>query len=146
MTASQQSQDRFDLQRFVNAQGPVYDQVLRELQAGDKQGHWMWFIFPQLKGLGHSHMAQHYGIGSREEAQAYIEHRVLGPRLEESTRLVNAVSKKSISEILGYPDDLKFRSSMTLFSAIAPQREEFRLALEKYFDGERDQRTLDLLA
>src|SRR5258708_1620085 len=104
----------FDLQRFVNAQNPVYEQVCVELRAGRKEGHWMWFIFPQLRGLGHSAMATAFGIVSREEAVAYLDHAVLGPRLRECTRLVNLVESRTIGQILGYPDDLKFRSSMSL--------------------------------
>src|SRR6201985_1982472 len=109
--------DPFDLQRFVTAQSPIFGTALAELRAGHKQSHWMWFIFPQLRGLGSSPMAERYGIGSREEAEAYISHPVLGPRLRECTEIVNAVQDASIEQILGYPDNLKFRSSMTLFSA-----------------------------
>src|ERR1700748_1968409 len=105
------------LKRFVDAQDAVYPRVVIELRAGHKQSHWMWFIFPQLRGLGSSPMAERYGIGSREEAEAYISHPVLGPRLRECTEIVNAVQDASIEQILGYPDNLKFRSSMTLFSA-----------------------------
>src|SRR4051794_11328127 len=103
--------DPYDLQRFLDAQARVIDQVRAELRAGHKQSHWMWFIFPQLRGLGSSSMAERYGIASRGEAQAYIAHPVLGPRLRECTEIVNAVQDASIEHILGYPDDLKFRSS-----------------------------------
>ena len=137
--------DPHDLQRFVDAQESVIEQVLSELRAGRKQGHWMWFIFPQLKGLGHSAMANHYGIASKEEAEAYLNHPVLGPRLIESTQLVNAVAGRSIDAILGYPDNLKFRSSITLFALVAPENSLFREALRKYFDGKMDDRTADLL-
>jgi uncharacterized protein (DUF1810 family) len=131
-----------DLRRFVEAQDPVYEQVLAELRAGRKRTHWMWFIFPQLRGLGSSAMAERYGIASRQEAEEYLRHPVLGPRLIECTRLVNAIEGRTIDEIFGYPDDLKFRSSMTLFAAVAVGQTEFQRALEKYFNGERDPLTL----
>ena len=134
--------DPYDLQRFLDAQARVIDQVRAELRAGSKQSHWMWFIFPQLRGLGSSSMAERYGISSREEAEAYVAHPVLGPRLRECTELVNAVQNASIEEILGYPDDLKFRSSMTLFSAVTNDDAVFRLALQKYFNGKPDAKTL----
>jgi uncharacterized protein (DUF1810 family) len=137
--------DPFDLQRFVDAQAPVYRQVTAELSRGRKQSHWMWFIFPQLAGLGHSPMAQRFAVASREEAAAYLEHPTLGSRLRECTALVNAVEGKTITEILGSPDDLKFRSSMTLFNAVAADS-EFSAALDKYYRGELDQKTLQLLA
>ncbi len=135
----------FDLQRFVNAQDPVYVTVCSELRAGQKRSHWMWFIFPQLRGLGHSAMADAFGIASRQEAAAYLDHPVLGPRLLECTRLVNLVNGRSISQLLGYPDDLKFRSSMTLFANVAPDGRVFKDALEKYFGGEPDPLTLERL-
>ncbi|CCE08257.1 conserved hypothetical protein [Bradyrhizobium sp. STM 3843] len=134
----------FDLDRFVAAQDPLYSQVVAELAAGHKQSHWMWFIFPQLAGLGFSAMAQRYAIGSRAEAEAYLAHPVLGPRLVECTRLVVEVSGKSIHTILGSPDDMKFRSSMTLFDAVSDQP-LFAQALDKYYEGEKDQATLDIL-
>src|SRR5580692_2687976 len=109
--------DLFDLRRFVDAQATVYRQIVKELSHGRKQTHWMWFIFPQIAGLGFSAMAHRFAIGSRAEAAAYLEHDVLGPRLVECTRLVNAASDRSITDILGSPDDMKFRSSMTLFDA-----------------------------
>jgi uncharacterized protein (DUF1810 family) len=136
--------DPFDLARFVDAQAPVYRQVVAELSRGRKQSHWMWFIFPQLAGLGSSAMAQRFAIASRAEAIAYLKHDILGPRLLECTRLVNAVEGKTIREILGSPDDLKFRSSMTLFAA-ASSAPEFAAALKKYYGGEADPRTLELL-
>ena len=135
----------FDLQRFVNAQNAVYDQVCAELRAGQKQSHWVWFIFPQLRGLGHSAVAEAYGIASRQEAVAYLEHAVLGPRLRECTRLVNLVEGHSISLILDYPDNLKFRSSMTLFANAASDNQVFKEALRKYFGGEPDPLTLERL-
>jgi uncharacterized protein (DUF1810 family) len=135
----------FDLQRFVKAQDPVYMTVCAELRAGQKTSHWMWFIFPQLRGLGHSAMAEAFGIASRQEAAAYLDHPVLGPRLLECTRLVNLVKGRSIRQILGYPHDLKFRSSMTLFASVAPDVQIFREDLEKYFGGEPDPLTLEKL-
>ena len=136
--------DPFDLERFVGAQSPVYERVLAELRRGRKQSHWMWFIFPQLAGLGHSAMAQRFAIASTEEARAYLAHGLLGPRLRECTALVNAVEGRTISEILGSPDDLKFCSSMTLFAAVSGET-EFSSAIAKYCGGTRDRRTLDLL-
>jgi uncharacterized protein (DUF1810 family) len=137
--------DPFDLQRFVDAQAPVYRRVLAELRQGQKQSHWIWFIFPQLAGLGHSPMAQRFAIGTREEAVAYLGHGVLGPRLSECTALVNAVEGRTIREILGSPDDLKFCSSMTLFGAVSSDP-EFAEALRKFHGGTPDRRTLALLA
>lgn len=130
--------DHFNLERFVRAQDPVIEDVRSELRAGRKDSHWMWFIFPQVRGLGSSPTAEKYAIGSREEAEAYLAHPVLGPRLRECTELMNAVQDKSIGQILGYPDDLKFRSSMTLFSIVANDNGVFRKALDKYFNGEPD--------
>jgi uncharacterized protein (DUF1810 family) len=137
--------DPFDLERFVDAQAPVFRRVLAELRQGQKQSHWMWFIFPQLNGLGHSPMAQRFGITSRDEASAYLRHAVLGPRLRECTALVNAVEGRTIREILGSPDDLKFCSSMTLFGAVS-SNPEFAAAIEKFHAGTPDRKTLDLLA
>jgi uncharacterized protein (DUF1810 family) len=137
--------DAYDLQRFLDAQNPVFEQVSSELREGRKQGHWMWFVFPQLKGLGHSWMASRFGISSRDEAEAYLRHPILGPRLKECTRLVNLVEGRSIEQIFGYPDNLKFHSSMTLFAHVASDKELFINALQKYFDGERDSLTLDRL-
>ena len=137
--------DPFGLQRFVDAQNPVYEEVRAELRIGRKRGHWMWFIFPQLRGLGSSAIAGAFGISSRQEAVAYLAHPVLGPRLRECTRLVNLVEGRAISQIFGYPDDLKFRSSMTLFASVASGDQVFKDALDKYFDGEPDSLTLDLL-
>jgi uncharacterized protein (DUF1810 family) len=137
--------DPFDLERFVNAQNTVYEQVCAELRAGEKRSHWMWFIFPQLRGLGHSATATAFGIVSRQEAAAYLDHSVLGPRLRECTRLVNLVKGRSIGQILGYPDDLKFRSSMTLFAYVAADNQVFYEALRKYFGGEPDPLTLERL-
>jgi uncharacterized protein (DUF1810 family) len=137
--------DPFDLDRFVQAQAPVYSRVVLELSAGRKQSHWMWFVFPQVAGLGFSAMSQRYAIASCEEAKAYLAHDVLGPRLIECTGLVLAVQGRSINAILGAPDDAKFRSSMTLFAAVGEQA-IFGAALDRYFAGERDGPTLDILA
>ena len=136
--------DSFDLQRFLDAQSSVYPRVLAELRRGQKQSHWMWFIFPQIAGLGHSAMAQRFAIASRGEAVAYLGHAVLGHRLRECTALVNAVDGRAIREILGTPDDLKFRSSMTLFGAVSTDP-EFAAAISKFYGGRPDQATLDLL-
>jgi uncharacterized protein (DUF1810 family) len=137
--------DPHNLKRFVDAQQAEFEQVCAELRAGHKRSHWIWFIFPQMKGLGHSETANYYGIASRQEAEAYLAHPVLGSRLRECTRLVTAVEGRSIDQILGYPDDLKFRSSMTLFASTASDNQIFRDALQKYFAGKPDQRTIDLL-
>jgi len=136
--------DPFDLQRFLDAQAPIYARVVAELRRAQKQTHWMWFVFPQLAGLGHSAMAQRFAIASREEAVAYLGHGVLGPRLRECTALVTAVEGRTAREILGSPDDLKFQSSMTLFGAVSSDP-EFSAAIAKFYGGRPDQRTLDLL-
>jgi len=138
--------DAFDLNRFVDAQAGVYDDVLAELRAGQKRSHWIWFIFPQMKGLGRSPLAHHFGIGSLDEARAYWSHPVLGPRLEECTQLVNRVEGRSIHDIFGTPDDMKFRSSMTLFSRAAADSAIFNGALQKYFNGEPDGMTLEAIS
>jgi len=136
----------FDLDRFVQAQAPVLSQVRLELSEGRKRSHWMWFVFPQLSGLGHSSMARRYAIASLAEAQAYLEHPVLGPRLTECAELVNKVEDRSIHQILGSPDDLKFRSSMTLFALAQQDGPVFRRALHKYFDGALDPLTVEKLS
>ena|SRR5438309_871093 len=135
--------DGFDLERFVSAQAPVIEQVRRELAVGQKRTHWMWFVFPQLRGLGRSPTALHYGISTAAEARAYLAHPVLGPRLVECTALVNQVHGKTALQIFGSPDDMKFRSCMTLFATL--QISPFRDALDKYFGGEPDTLTLGLL-
>jgi uncharacterized protein (DUF1810 family) len=137
--------DPFNLRRFVDAQGPAYEQIRSELRHGEKQGHWMWFVFPQLRGLGHSQTAFVFGISGREEAVAYLAHPVLGPRLLECARLVNLIEERSIHQIFGYPDDLKFKSCMTLFAAVTTDHQVFTEALEKFFKGELDRATLRLL-
>ncbi|WP_428391218.1 DUF1810 domain-containing protein [Lichenicoccus sp.] len=133
------------LQRFVDAQDRVLEQVLRELRQGRKRTHWMWFVFPQLAGLGHSAMAQHYAIASLDEARAYLAHPLLGPRLATCTDLVCAVRGRSIDQILGSPDDLKFRSSMTLFSRAQSEDPRFQDALDRYFAGRPDLLTITRL-
>jgi uncharacterized protein (DUF1810 family) len=135
----------YDLQRFVEAQDRTYQSVLDELRVGQKRGHWMWYIFPQIKGLGVSAMAQKYAISSQEEARAYSEHPILGSRLRECTRLVMNVEERSVKQIFGYPDNLKFRSCMTLFEYSAANNSIFQDALLKYYDGKPDQLTLDIL-
>ena len=138
--------DPFNLQRFVDAQaGGVYEQALSEIRAGEKRSHWMWYIFPQIEGLGGSPMSRKYAISSRDEAKAYSEHLILGPRLRECTRLVVNVEGRSAEQIFPYPDHLKFRSCMTLFEHSAVDPAIFRRALLKYFGGKGDQSTLDIL-
>jgi uncharacterized protein (DUF1810 family) len=137
--------DPYNLQRFVAAQDPMFERVCAELRHGLKTSHWMWFIFPQIKGLGHSSVAQHYAISSRAEAEAYMEHPILGPRLRECTRLVIAIQGRSIHDILGTPDDLKFCSSMTLFAHATPDNQVFLDALQKYFAGKFDPLTIQRL-
>jgi uncharacterized protein (DUF1810 family) len=135
----------FDPDRFVKAQDPVIETVLRELRAGRKETHWMWFVFPQLRGLGRSSMAQHYGIENLAEARAYLDHAVLGPRLRECVEAVLSVTGRTLHDIFGSPDDVKFRSSMTLFALASGNGMPFRLALDLYCDGQDDPATLDLL-
>ena len=137
--------DPYDLQRFVEAQAPFYDQALAELRDGRKRTHWMWFIFPQLSGLGHSAMAQRYAIASLDEAKAYLAHPLLGSRLRECAHAVLAVPDRSIHEIFGSPDDLKYRSSMTLFERADRADPVFAECLQKYFAGEPDRQTQALL-
>jgi uncharacterized protein (DUF1810 family) len=136
--------DPHNLQRFVDAQHPIYGQVRDELQAGRKETHWMWFIFPQIKGLGRSATAQKYALQNIDEAKAYLEHPLLGFRLRECTQLVNAVTGRSIEDIFGYPDHLKFHSCMTLFAKASAAEKAFTAALDKYFNGE-DTQTLEQL-
>ena len=133
------------LERFVQAQDPVIDRVLAELSAGRKASHWMWFVFPQIQGLGRSPTARRFAISSRAEAEGYLRHEVLGPRLRECTRLVNAVDGRGVEEIFGHPDCLKFRSSMTLFAHAAVDNRIFLDALRKYFRGEEDALTVERL-
>ena len=135
--------DPFNLQRFVKAQEPVFERITAELRAGYKVSHWMWFVFPQIRGLGSSRMAQAYAIASLEEAVAYLKHPILGPRLRECTRLVNEVQGRSIEDIFGDPDFMKFRSSMTLFAHATSDNQVFLEALQKYYDGEQDESTVE---
>ncbi|CAO3431273.1 DUF1810 domain-containing protein [Azospirillum doebereinerae] len=133
-----QTNNPFDLQRFVTAQEPVFATVLEELRAGRKRSHWMWFVFPQRRGLGRSETALFYGIDSLDEARAYLAHPILGPRLEQATRAVLAIQGRSLHAIFGYPDDLKFRSSMSLFAEAAGARPNpYREALDRWPDDER---------
>jgi uncharacterized protein (DUF1810 family) len=136
--------DSFDLARFVDAQAQVYPQVVSELRAGRKRSHWMWFIFPQIAGLGHSAMAMKFAVKSKDEAAAYLAHSVLGPRLLQCTHLVLAVENRSINDIPGSPDDIKFRSSMTLFATLGVD-DVFHRAIEKYFPAGPDHSTLEIL-
>jgi len=132
----------FDLERFTQAQAPVYRQVLAELQQGAKRSHWMWFVFPQVEGLGSSSMAERYAIGSRAEAEAYLRHPVLGPRLVECTQLMLQHEGTSANAILGSPDDMKFRSCMTLFAAVSEKGSPFERALAVFYGGNRDEKTV----
>jgi uncharacterized protein (DUF1810 family) len=139
------STDPYDLERFVEAQSRVWEQVRSELRQGSKRGHWMWFIFPQMKGLGMSETSRVYGIGSREEAVAYLKHPALGLRLVECTRLVLGVKSRTAEQIFGGVDAMKFHSSMTLFAEVSLRETAFAEAIEKYFDGEKDAATLEIL-
>ncbi|AWY40240.1 DUF1810 family protein [Pseudomonas putida] len=142
---STDQQDAFNLQRFILAQDPVFDRVQAELDAGHKRSHWMWFVFPQFAGLGDSDMSKRYAIRSREEALAYLEHPLLGARLRICTQEVLNIQQRSVAAIFGHPDDLKFHSSMTLFSQVAPEDSLFHQALNQYFHGILDDWTLSLL-
>ena len=135
----------YDLDRFVKAQAYDYDAALREIRSGRKRSHWMWYIFPQLQGLGFSSTAQYYGIRDLEEAKAYIAHPVLGPRLKEISEALLGLDTCDPSAVMGYPDDLKLRSCMTLFELAAPEQPVFGRVLEKYYVGRRDSCTLELL-
>ncbi len=138
--------DRFHLARFTRAQHDVYSRALAEIRAGDKRTHWMWFIFPQLVGLGRSAMAQEYAITGAAEARAYVAHPVLGPRLVECAEAALAVEERSALEIFGSPDDVKLRSCATLFAQVSPQGSVFHRLLDRFFQGVPDERTLELLA
>lgn len=139
-------QTYFSLERFEAAQSSVYAGALAELKAGRKSGHWMWFIFPQLRGLGHSAMADLFGLASLDEAKSYLDHPVLGARLRESTQAVLDATAASLNVIFGSPDDLKFRSCMTLFAQAGGKAETvFRASLDRWCQGRSDQKTLDLL-
>jgi uncharacterized protein (DUF1810 family) len=138
--------DPYDLTRFVQAQGRDYEQALAEIRAGDKRSHWMWYIFPQFKGLGSSPTSMHYAIQSAEEAAAYLRHTILGPRLLACAEAALQVEGRSALDLFGSPDDLKLRSSATLFASVSPDGSVFHQLLEKYFGGERDVRTIELMA
>jgi uncharacterized protein (DUF1810 family) len=138
--------DPYNLGRFLVAQDALFTQVCAELAAGRKQSHWMWFIFPQLRGLGSSAMAERYALGSLDEARAYLAHPLLGERLRACTQLANRIQGRTAQEVFGYPDYLKFRSSMTLFAQAVSGGQPFSEALAKYFGGEGDPRTRELLA
>jgi uncharacterized protein (DUF1810 family) len=137
--------DPFDLQRFVSAQEAIYPDVLAELHDGRKRTHWMWFIFPQIHGLGYSPTSKHYAIKSGEEARDYLNHPVLGKRLIECAEAILSVQGRSASAIFGSPDDMKLKSSMTLFDAVSPPGSIFARVLDRYFQGQRDRKTLDTL-
>ena len=138
--------DHSDLNRFLAAQEGIYGEALAEIRAGRKRSHWMWFIFPQFKGLGFSATTQHFAIRSAAEARAYLAHPVLGPRVIECAEAALAIEGRTAREIFGSPDDLKLRSSATLFASVSPDGSVFHRLLDKYFDGQPDRRTLELLA
>ena len=144
-SAAGRAEDPFDLNRFVQAQAPIYTDALAELAAGCKRSHWMWFIFPQIDGMGFSATTKLYSIKSLAEGRAYLAHPVLGARLGECTRTVLALDGRTALEIFGRPDNMKLQSSMTLFAAISPAESDFSAALEKYFNGKRDSRTVELI-
>jgi uncharacterized protein (DUF1810 family) len=137
--------DPYRLHRFLDAQNPVFEKVCSELREGRKQSHWMWFIFPQIAGLGSSAMSRRYGISALQEAEAYLREPILGERLRLCTRLVVTIEGRSIEQIFGYPDDLKFQSSMTLFASTELENQIFKDALQKYFAGKLDKKTLGRL-
>lgn len=138
-------EDRFCLDRFVQAQEEVYPRALAEILQGRKRSHWMWFIFPQIDGLGYSSTAKFYAIRSQDEAKAYLDDPLLGKRLKECAEALLTVQGKSAAEVFGYPDDLKLRSSMTLFASVSPVDSVFSRVLDRYFEGEQDQRTVNIL-
>jgi uncharacterized protein (DUF1810 family) len=142
LTFHSATDDPYNLRRFLDAQRDVYEQAERELRVGRKESHWMWFIFPQIKGLGRSAMAQKYAISSVAEAKAYLDHPLLGPRLRACTQLVTNVTGLSIEEIFGYPDFRKFQSSMTLFEQATDDNQVFKDALQKYYRAEHDRQTI----
>ncbi len=144
--SSSERADPFDLRRFVDAQDRVYDTVLEELRNGRKRSHWIWFVFPQLKGLGHSPTAIRYGISSLAEAKAYLDHDLLGPRLRQCTQVVAGIQGASADDIFGWPDNLKVRSSMTLFARATDEGADFRAVLERLYDGVEDALTIEQLA
>ena len=137
--------DPYDLNRFISAQEGVYDRALAELRGGLKRSHWMWYIFPQIDGLGHSPTTRHYSIKSLEEARQYLAHPILGARLVECAEAVLSVQERSASDIFGHPDDWKLQSSMTLFALVSGPRSVFERVLDKYYQGKRDSRTLQIV-
>jgi uncharacterized protein (DUF1810 family) len=137
--------DPYDLQRFISAQESVIDDVIHELKAGEKKTHWMWFVFPQIHGLGRSEIAKHYAISSKEEALAYLSHPVLGARLNQCVCILADLSGRSAEQIFGSTDAMKFRSSMSLFASVSADGNIFEAALSKYYDGRPDQATLEIL-
>ena len=137
--------DPFDLERFVSAQSGSYARALDELRAGRKRSHWIWFVFPEIRGLGLSPTSQHYGISGIDEARAYMSHPILGPRIVECAEALLALKGRTASAIMPYPDDLKLRSSMTLFERVAGPGSVFSRVIEEYYQGHRDERTLELL-
>ena len=145
MSNAPSTDDRYDLNRFVQAQEEIYPRALAEIRRGRKASHWMWFIFPQIDGLGYSSTAKFYAIKSKGEAKAYLNHPLLGKRLGECAKALLKITGRSAAEILGYPDDLKLRSSMTLFASISEPDSVFSQVLQQYFDAQPDQRTIDLL-
>ena len=145
MSSKGSGHDPYNLERFLLAQERVFDRVVSELRAKMKTSHWMWFIFPQIRGLGRSRISVEYAISCRDEARAYLQHPLLGPRLKECTRLVLEVQGRSVEDIFGSPDDMKFRSCMTLFAQVSPDDDLFERALQKYFARVPDQLTLDRL-
>jgi uncharacterized protein (DUF1810 family) len=145
MSSKGSGHDPYNLERFLLAQERVFDRVVSELRAKMKTSHWMWFIFPQIRGLGRSPISVEYAISCRDEARAYLQHPLLGPRLKECTRLVLEVQGRSVEDIFGSPDDMKFRSCMTLFAQVSPDDDLFERALQKYFARVPDQLTLDRL-
>jgi uncharacterized protein (DUF1810 family) len=138
-------QPEYDLTRFISAQETIFESVLNELESGQKRSHWMWFIFPQIEGLGRSATARYYSIKSEEEARAYLKHPILGARLSKCAEALLAIEGKSAPEIFGFPDDLKLNSSMTLFACVTESTSVFVRVLEKYFDGKRDKKTEDFM-
>lgn len=146
VTTHNVTDDPFDLQRFVDAQERIYPSVIGELTAGRKRSHWMWFVFPQLRGLGSSPTAVRYGISSIDEARAYLAHEVLGPRLRECAGLVAGIEGRSAEQIFGRPDDMKLRSSMTLFAHAADDNDDFAAVVEKFYGGDEDPATLARLS
>jgi uncharacterized protein (DUF1810 family) len=139
------SSDPYNLARFLKAQGPVYEGALAEIRAGRKRSHWMWYVFPQVAGLGHSPTSVHYAIGNTEEAEVYLAHPILGPRLIECAEAVLQIKGRSPAEVFGSPDDMKLRSSATLFAAVSPEGSVFHRIIEKHFDDEPDARTIELI-